>query len=108
MAEVTLDTTKIKDWRSFHDQSVEAFGFPDLYGQNLNAWIDCLTYLPEGDGMSRFTLGPEEQLVIKLPQFGSFTEKQAEICLAFLSCVASVNQRYISMGDIPRLALVPQ
>ena len=108
MAEVTLDAGKIKDWHSFHMQSAEVFGFPDFYGHNLNAWIDCLTYLPEGDGMSRFVLDPEEQLVINLPQFAGFAETQAEICLAFLGCVALINQRYASAGDIPRLVLVPQ
>jgi hypothetical protein len=108
MAEATLDTAKIKDWPSFHAQSAEAFGFPDFYGHNLNAWIDCLTYLPEGDGMSRFVLGPGEQLFIKLLRFESFAKAQPEICLAFFECVASVNQRYISAGDIPRLVLVPQ
>jgi hypothetical protein len=108
MAEVTLDTAKIKDWRSFHAQSAEAFGFPEFYGQNLNAWIDCLTYLPEGDGMSRFVLGSGEQLFIKLLSFESFAKAKPEICLAFSECVASVNQRYISAGDIPRLVLVPQ
>ena len=108
MAEATLDTEKIKDWPSFHAQSAEAFGFPNFYGNNLNAWIDCLTYLPEGDGMSSFVLGSGEQLFIKLLQFENFAKTQPEICLAFLGYVASVNQRYISAGDIPRLVLVPK
>jgi hypothetical protein len=108
MAEATMDAAKIKDWPSFHAQSVAVFGFPDFYGCNLNAWIDCLTYLPEGDGMSRFVLGPDEQLFIRLLNFESFVKSQPEIWLALSACVASVNQRYISAGDIPRLVLVPQ
>jgi hypothetical protein len=108
MAEATLDTAKIIDWPSFHAESAEAFGFPDFYGCNLNAWIDCLSYLPEGDGMSRFVLGPDEQLFIKLPHIERFARTQPEICLALLECVAFVNQRYISAGDMPRLVLVPQ
>lgn len=108
MAEATLDTAKINDWPSFHAQSAEVFGFPDFYGQNLDAWIDCLTYLPEGDGMSRFVLGPSERLFINLLHFESFSKSQPEICQALSETVAFVNQRYISAGDIPRLVLVPQ
>jgi hypothetical protein len=108
MAEATLDTSKIKDWPSFHAQSAEAFGFPDFYGDNLNAWIDCLTYLPEGDGLSRYTLATGERLVINLLHFESFSKSQPEICQALLETVAFVNQRYVSVGDIPRLVLAPQ
>jgi RNAse (barnase) inhibitor barstar len=107
MAEVTLDTEQIHDWETFHTQSAEAFGFPDFYGKNMNAWIDCLTYLPEGDGMSQFTLAPTELLFIRLTNFESFSQAQTEICLALLECTAFVNQRYISVGDIPRLVIVP-
>jgi hypothetical protein len=59
-----LDGAQITDWDTFHDASASAFGFPDFYGRNMNAWIDCLTYLYEGDGMSRFVLQPNEPLEI--------------------------------------------
>jgi Barstar (barnase inhibitor) len=108
MAEATIDTGKIHDWPSFHAQSAEAFGFPDFYGRNLNAWVDCLSYLSEGDGMTRFALGPDEQLFIKLLGAESFTKSQPEIWQAFSESVALVNQRYISAGAMPRLVLVPQ
>jgi hypothetical protein len=107
MAEVTFDTEQIHDWEAFHTQSAKVFGFPDFYGRNMNAWIDCLTYLPEGDGMSQFTLAPSEQLFIRLTNFKIFSQGQTEICLALLECAAFVNQRYISAGDIPRLVVVP-
>jgi Barstar (barnase inhibitor) len=108
MATVTLDATKIKDWSSFHAQSVEAFGFPSFYGKNLNAWIDCLTYLPEGDGMSSITLGPGETLAIQLIGFQHFSMSHREICSALMESVAAVNTRYLAHGDIPRLVLVLQ
>ena len=107
MAKVTLDTEQIYNWETFHNQSAKAFGFPVFYGKNLNAWIDCLTYLPDGDGMSQFTLAPCEQLYITLTNFTEFSNAQTEICLVLLECIASVNQRYISNGDIPRLVIVP-
>ena len=107
MAEVTLETEQIYDWGTFHNQSAKAFGFPVFYGKNMNAWIDCLTYLPDGDGMSQFTLAPSEKLFIRLTNFREFSKAQTEICLEFLDCIASINQRYIANEDIPRLVIVP-
>lgn len=108
MANCTLDLSPIKDWPSFHDESARAFGFPEFYGRNMNAWIDCLSYLPEGDGMSAFHLGENEMLTVFLPGFERFSREHGEICSALLECVAFVNGRYVVAGDIPRLAVVPQ
>lgn len=56
MATVRLNTNQITDWASFHLVCKEAFGFPEFYGANMNAWIDCMSYLTEEDGMTRFKL----------------------------------------------------
>jgi RNAse (barnase) inhibitor barstar len=54
MVIVRIDTTKIRDWASFHEVFSEAFGFPDFYGRNMDAWIDCMTSLDDpAAGMSR-------------------------------------------------------
>ena len=45
MAVLEVDCRQITDWDSFHDVFARACGFPDFYGRNLNAWIDCMTYL---------------------------------------------------------------
>jgi len=47
MATVRLPTEQITDWRSSHEVCREVFGFPDFYGMNMDAWIDCMSYLPE-------------------------------------------------------------
>lgn len=108
MASVLFDTANITDWPSFHDQCYKIFGFPDFYGRNMNAWIDCFTYLADDDGMSRFVLEKDEQLFIHILNFKEFLCRLPEICSAFLECTAVVNQRYISCGEIPRLVLVLQ
>jgi Barstar (barnase inhibitor) len=64
VADATLDGRKITDWKSFHDECAAIFGFPVFYGRNMDAWIDCLTYVRQGDGMSQYVLGPAEPLVI--------------------------------------------
>ncbi len=42
---VTLSTEHITDWETFHAECARVFGFPQFYGRNMNAWIDCLSYL---------------------------------------------------------------
>lgn len=73
----------------------------------MDAWVDCLGYLPVGnDNMSHFQLAEGEQLFIHVPMFGSFSKRVPEVCSEFLECTAIVNQRYLVAGDCPRLVLV--
>ena len=64
MAHTQLDGAALTDWTAFHALSKAAFGFPDFYGNNLDAWIDCLSYLRDDDAMSSFRLQPDEVLTI--------------------------------------------
>lgn len=108
MADVVFDGSQVTSWQSFHAQAKEVFGFPSFYGNNMDAFIDCLSYLTEGDGMSRFFLRENERLNIYVTQFTSFSKEQAQICAAFLECIAFTNQRYLQAGEQARLAVVPQ
>ncbi|MCM3902848.1 MAG: barstar family protein [Pyrinomonadaceae bacterium] len=65
MATVRLPTERITDWRSFHEVCREVFGFPDFYGMNMDAWIDCKSYLREDAG-TRFLLAEGEKMFIEL------------------------------------------
>jgi RNAse (barnase) inhibitor barstar len=103
MAEAQLDGAAMKDWDSFHAQCAERFGFPAFYGQNMNAWIDCLTYVRDGDGMSRFVLGETESLVIEVLNTETFKRQAPEVFDSFVECVAFVNQRHSAAGEIPAL-----
>ncbi len=106
MATARLNTKSISDWQSFHEACREAFGFPDFYGMNMNAWIDCLTYLDEGDGMSRFHLAEGETLHIEVTDTKSFNSRLPEIFDALVECSAFVNHRYIEAGKSPVLSLI--
>jgi hypothetical protein len=106
MASVVLETEAIEDFETFHTVCARAFGFPGFYGRNMNAWIDCLSYLLESDGMSSFVLGSDEQLFIVVPDFESFAKRASEVSAAMLECAAFVNRRYVSSGDKPRLVFV--
>ncbi|MEO6333470.1 MAG: barstar family protein [Pyrinomonadaceae bacterium] len=102
MAKARLETEGIFDWDSFHLKCKEEFCFPDFYGKNMNAWIDCLTYLRDGDGMSRFQVSDDEMLHIEITHTRRFLERVPEIFDALVECSASVNFRYAE----PVIALV--
>ncbi len=97
---------QIKDWKSFHLLCKEKFGFPDFYGMNMNAWIDCLTYLDESDGMSRFPLAEEKYCILTFP----IPRILILVCRRYLmllsKAVLSANRRYADEGKSPVLALV--
>jgi Flp pilus assembly protein TadD len=62
MASAELNGAAIVDAASFHAESRRAFGFPDYYANTMDAWVDCLSYLRDQDGMSKFRLKPAEVL----------------------------------------------
>ena len=59
---VEVPMSQIRDWDTFHDTFAQRLGFPDFYGRTMDAWIDCLTYADEDDGMRAITAGPGEVL----------------------------------------------
>lgn len=101
---VRIQTKNIMDWDSFHSVFAETMGFPEFYGQNMNAWIDCMTYFD--DGMTRFTVAPGELFHLEVADTENFAQRQPEIFQAFIECAAFVNWRRVEMGDPPVLALV--
>lgn len=105
MAEVVLDGQRVTDWASFHAQCQEVFGFPEFYGANMDAWIDCLAYLYDGDGMSRFVLQSGEQLSIRVGNADALRRCQPEILKALVECTEFTNQRYRDAGEPPPLVL---
>ena len=105
MAEVRLNTKQIKDWKSFHLLCKSEFGFPDFYGTNMNAWIDCLTSIDEGDGMTYFHLAKGETLNIEVSDTEDFNSRLPEIFDALVECSAFVNRRYIDDRKSPVLSL---
>ncbi len=106
MANVRLDTKQITDWKSFHLQCKKEFGFPDFYGMNMNAWIDCLTYLDENDEMSNIHLATGEMLHIEVSDTKDFNSRLPEIFDALVECSAFVNRGYVDNGKSPVLSLL--
>jgi len=106
MAAVRLNTHAIFDWETFHEESRQALGFPDFYGMNMDAWIDCLTYLDEGDEMSEFHLAEGEMLEIEVSDEEAFKSRLPEIFDALVECSSLVNVRRVEAGKPPVLSLI--
>jgi RNAse (barnase) inhibitor barstar len=87
-----IDCDKITDWESFHAVSVSVFEFPEYYGRNMNAWIDCLSDF-------------DSPVVIQLEGAKSFQSRCQEIYAAIVECSSFINWRMIEAGDEPLIFL---
>ncbi len=105
---IVLATDQILDWESFHYSCKEAFGFPDFYGKNMNAWIDCLSYVDEDDGMSRLDLSRGDVLNIVVENSAAFKQRVPDVFDALVDCTEFVNQRYKDRDSTTQLALIFQ
>lgn len=103
MASVVLDGAAMTDWAAFHAQSRQVFGFPDFYVASMDAWIDCLSYLRDEDGMSRIRLGADEVLQIDILHADAWRAAQPEMLDEVLYCIAGINDRYADYGEAPAL-----
>jgi hypothetical protein len=102
---VDVSADRITDWESFHNVFAEALGFPDFYGRNMNAWIDCLTYADEDDGMRRFVVAQGDTLTLQIQEARSFASRCPEQYAALVEACAFVNWRRIEAGERAILTL---
>lgn len=103
---VKIDLSMITDWDTFHNVFSQVFGFPDFYGKNMNAWIDCMTYLDDPSAnMSKVHVTSGEIVVLQLEDVGDFSRRCPEQYAAIIECTAFVNWRKIEIGESAVLAL---
>jgi hypothetical protein len=100
---VTIDCREIIDDSSFHEVFARKFGFPDFYGRNMNAWIDCMSYLdsPES-GMSTIHCTPGDIMTLHLE---NITELAPDLYAMLVECAAFVNWRRTTENEPAVLAL---
>jgi hypothetical protein len=109
MTKVSIDTRRITDWNTFHSVFAELLGFPSFYGRNMNAWIDCMTYIDDrAAGMSSLTVEPGQVLTLELEDATGFSARCPEQFAALLDCAAFVNWRRIEQGESSVLAVAYQ
>jgi len=92
---VELDFLKMKDKESFHNEFKKVMGFPEFYGMNGDAWIDCMSCIDEkDDGMSTVTIEPSESLDLVVSHVEEIIQNNSKLFLDFIELVAFVNQRF--------------
>jgi RNAse (barnase) inhibitor barstar len=102
----TIDCTKIRDWDSFHTEFTAAFGFPEFYGRNMNAWIDCMTSLDDPEaGMTNIHAAKDHVLTLQLENVKSFRDQHPDLYAAIIECAAFVNWRRLEVGEPAVLAI---
>lgn len=88
-----IDGKNLTDWNSFHSEFKSELNFPDYYGENMDAWIDCVVKLTE-------------KLTLLQIEYGKFLkENKPELLNAILECGAFVNYRKIEQGEKPNLII---
>ena len=105
-AEVSINLHEINSWPSFHAIFKQKMGFPDFYGNNMDAWIDSMTRVaaPE-DGMSSVHAPSGGVLVLTLHSVADFKKRCPEIFETMVDGVAFVNWRRMEAGEPPVLSL---
>ena len=103
---VEINCNQITDRESLHNVFAAAFGFPVIYGRNMDAWIDCLTCLDDPSaGMTSIHVNPGEILPLALHNASDFKARCPELFTAVVECAAFVNWRRIEKGEPAVLAL---
>jgi hypothetical protein len=106
MKRVRLETVELVDPASFHEAFKRLLGFPEWYGANMNAWIDCMSDLDDTKyGITQFKLGSGEMLVIEVADAESFAKRVPDVFEDFVACTASVNRRYFNRVGEPVVTL---
>jgi RNAse (barnase) inhibitor barstar len=100
---VTIDAGQIVDSETFHVVFAEAFGFPEFYGHNLDAWIDCMTQLDQP--FSAVQVGLGQLVTLKIEQADDMKERLPELYATLLDLAAFVNWRRIENGHAPVLVV---
>lgn len=84
---------KIKNWKTFHSEFKKEMNFPDYYGANMDAWIDCVDELTD------------KLTILQIENGKYLKEYKPELFNAILECGAFVNYRKVKVGEKPNLII---
>ena len=101
--DIRIATSRIRNWDDFHDAFAEAFGFPEFYGRNMDAWIDCMSCAHD-PSLGMTTVKPPKRGVIWIKfdePDAAFRGRCPEIYEEYTVCLSIVNQRSEQAGLPP-------
>jgi hypothetical protein len=107
MKSVQIASHRIKDWDSFFRVFKEAFGFPDFFGNNMDAWIDCMSDLSTTiqKGMTEFEIEHGDKVILDIPEADEWKKRCPDIFEAFIECTSFANYRNLKVGEDAPLLL---
>lgn len=103
---IDIDFSLIETLDDLHDILFEKFGFPDFYGRNINALIDCISSIryPE-EGMTSFFLNRDEFLLIRTRNMATSNENISTFLIRAIECLNEREQLTIKQDLV---FLLPQ
>ncbi|EDN7242987.1 barnase inhibitor [Salmonella enterica subsp. enterica] len=101
---VLIDFYKVKIMDDFYDQLSEKLGFPESFGRNGDALIDCLFSLryPQ-DEMTSIHVNSEEYLLLELRGFSSVEQKIRD---TLVTSIEFVSKKCKEKGQAPSIVLL--
>jgi len=101
-----IDADQIEDAESFHTMFAVQLGFPEWYGRNMDAWIDCMSHLDDpATGMTTVHVESGQVLSLVIDHASAFKARCPDLFAALLECAAFVNWSRIEAGRTPLIAL---
>lgn len=84
------------EYNNFHKKMADIFGFPDFYGKNLAAFIDCLSDLRIYEGediepMIRYSLNNDECILLNIKNLFRISD---DLRYKFLFAIEQINTRH--------------
>jgi hypothetical protein len=103
---IRIDANRLTDAAGLHETMSAAFGFAATYGKNLDALIDCLTYLDDPRASpSRVQVFPGQVALLVIENTRGMSKQKATQVRSLADVVAFVNWRRLEKGEPPVLAL---
>ena len=97
---VHISGRKLVDRNDFHGVFAEAFGFPDFYGRNINAWHDCMFSLETPtDRMSTEHAPRAGTLAIQLDEYSRLKARRPDFIELVHDAAAFVNWAKLQEGE---------
>lgn len=106
---ITIDLGVVHDWDTYHSLMKESFGFPDFYGRNGNAFIDCLSDIDDPEtGMCGVSVKRGGTFTVCLQGWRAFAADHGEIATALIEEIDFVNMRLKAQGDGTRIDVLKE
>lgn len=100
-----IDGRAITTWDTFHDVFFRVFGFSGFYGNNRDAWIDCMSSLDLDEGPPGVRLAPGEVALLELEHADVLRAKALAIYDFLHEGCGMVNGRRMAVGEMPMVLL---